>query len=175
MPKKKSRIIYKVREIARHPYGKVIAGKQGNVFGIQCDYYKVGLVTPPIFKRRSEGIILEEIVEASIRFPLTEFEKEVVERNRDVMCYDNQFPSMPKEGDIDVHPDREYKEWWERFISHYDYLKGMPKGKWLFSFEAPVPEDGFLAERFAEEFEKSLNQSVRFKTMVKNWRKNKSQ
>ena len=175
MEEQTSRLITKINQIENIPYGTIIAGKQGSVFHIQCDYYNAGLVTPPIFRRRSEELILEEIAGASARFPLIDFNKEVEERCREIGYYDNEFPEyMPgdKYNLIHVHPDREYnKNPMDRFKSFYDYLEGMPKGKWLFSFEALVPEAGHLAVRFAEEFEKTLNQSSRFRRMIRGWRR----
>ena len=72
-----------------------------------------------------------------------------------------------------VHPDtRNALIGGQRFQCTDVYLKGMPKGKWLFSFQAPVPEDGFLAKMFAEKFEGALMKSPRFRSIVKRWRKN---
>lgn len=143
------RIISHISEIANFPYGSLIAGKQGGVFSIQSDYYNVGLVTPPILRRRPEETIREEIFLASMRFSLSLFDKQVKERQREYKDYDNEYQKyLPRQlggedayNHIAVYRDKKDKDSYSNLLSICDYIDGMPEGRWLFSFEAPVPED----------------------------------
>lgn len=170
-----SRVIMNIRDICKYPYGSVIAGKDGIVFRIPDDYYTIGLITPSLGRLRSAGAekVLDCIIEASNRFYTRELQDEIWQRflqtGGSSEGYPEKIPSTKSE--IFFYSAKDYPNGYiSGFQMTYPPLEGIPKDRTLFVFEAPIPEDGYLASRVAEEFERALMQGAEFRRMIKRWR-----
>ncbi len=164
------RVIMNIRDMGNYNYGSVIAGKAGRIFELPHDYYKIGLITPPISRERSEELVLDEILEASSECYTPALIRKINNRIFETGDYDNQLPRMPNSySEICIYCHKHY--FGRKFQALQNKLNGMPRNRWLFTFDAPVPEDYSLAEMVAEEFEKTLMQSSSFRNMVKRWNK----